>query len=489
MPPDGNRLGGETSPYLLQHADNPVHWRPWGAEALAEAKRRDWPILLSVGYAACHWCHVMAHESFEDADTAALMNRLFVNIKVDREERPDIDHLHERAARAGRAGRLAADDVPDAGRRAVLGRNLFAAGAALGPAVVPPGAAGVADAWRDKRQALLAQGAGARRPFDRVARAARRVRASCPDDTDARRDALLRADRSRQRRRRRRAEIPQRADLPLPLENEFFPQRRRALPRRRRAASLDALCAGGIYDHLGGGFARYSTDARVAGAAFREDALRQRADSRIARPRPRRGADAALRRAGARDLRLADARDARRRRLRFVAGRRFAGRGGPLLCLERRRDRCGARRRRGAVQGRLRRASGRQLGGPQRAAARDAAGRRGGRGAARVRPRAFVRDARDARQAGARRQNPRRLERAGDRGAGARRRRLRGARVSRRGARGVRFRRWDLARRRRPARSRLARRALRRGRHARRLRRHGARRVRACSRRRASRTI
>ena len=92
-----NRLGRETSPYLLQHKDNPVHWWAWGPEALAEAKRTGKPILLSVGYAACHWCHVMAHESFEDAATAAEMNELFVNIKVDREERPDIDAIYMRA--------------------------------------------------------------------------------------------------------------------------------------------------------------------------------------------------------------------------------------------------------------------------------------------------------------------------------------------------------------------------------------------------------
>src|SRR6202034_2481565 len=89
-----NRLARETSPYLLQHKDNPVDWWAWGPEALAEAKRTDKPILLSVRYAACHWCHVMAHESFEDDATAAVMNELFVNIKVDREERPDIDQIY-----------------------------------------------------------------------------------------------------------------------------------------------------------------------------------------------------------------------------------------------------------------------------------------------------------------------------------------------------------------------------------------------------------
>ena len=89
-----NRLAHETSPYLLQHKDNPVDWWPWGPEALAEAKQTHKPILLSVGYAACHWCHVMAHESFEDDATARVMNELFVNIKVDREERPDIDQIY-----------------------------------------------------------------------------------------------------------------------------------------------------------------------------------------------------------------------------------------------------------------------------------------------------------------------------------------------------------------------------------------------------------
>src|SRR5687767_13493969 len=90
-----NRLAAETSPYLLQHKHNPVDWRPWGPEALGEAKRAKKPILLSVGYAACHWCHVMAHESFEDPASAAVMNELFVNIKVDREERPDLDRIYQ----------------------------------------------------------------------------------------------------------------------------------------------------------------------------------------------------------------------------------------------------------------------------------------------------------------------------------------------------------------------------------------------------------
>src|SRR4051812_1855452 len=95
-----NLLGRETSPYLLQHAANPVHWRPWGNAALDEARAANKPIMVSIGYAACHWCHVMAHESFEDPDTAALMNNLFVNVKVDREERPDVDGIYMGAVTA-----------------------------------------------------------------------------------------------------------------------------------------------------------------------------------------------------------------------------------------------------------------------------------------------------------------------------------------------------------------------------------------------------
>src|SRR5688572_6195871 len=95
-----NRLAKETSPYLKQHMNNPVEWYPWGEEALSRARSEDKPILLSVGYSACHWCHVMEHESFENPETARLMNELFVNIKVDREERPDLDQIYQNVAQA-----------------------------------------------------------------------------------------------------------------------------------------------------------------------------------------------------------------------------------------------------------------------------------------------------------------------------------------------------------------------------------------------------
>ncbi|MFL6005433.1 MAG: thioredoxin domain-containing protein, partial [Gaiellaceae bacterium] len=154
-----NRLAQETSPYLLQHADNPVDWYAWGDEAFAKARAEDKPILLSIGYSACHWCHVMAHESFEDPRVAEVMNRLFVNIKVDREERPDLDQIYQSAHQmlAQRPGGwpltmfLAPDGAP------FFGGTYFPKEARYGL----PGFAGlcerIAEAWREKRPEISAQ--------------------------------------------------------------------------------------------------------------------------------------------------------------------------------------------------------------------------------------------------------------------------------------------------------------------------------------------
>ena len=129
-----NELANAASPYLLQHKDNPVHWRLWGPDALADAQSANKPILLSVGYAACHWCHVMAHESFEDPETAAVMNELFVNIKVDREERPDIDHIYMQALHAfGEQGGWPMTMFLTPKGRAFLGWHLFSERCALRP--------------------------------------------------------------------------------------------------------------------------------------------------------------------------------------------------------------------------------------------------------------------------------------------------------------------------------------------------------------------
>ena len=137
-----NRLAGETSPYLLQHKDNPVDWYSWGPEAMAAAALLDKPILLSVGYSACHWCHVMERESFEDAQIAALMNQLFVNIKVDREERAGCRFgLHGGGAGDDRPRGLADDGVPDAGGPAILRRDILSTRGPGRAAVFSAGAA------------------------------------------------------------------------------------------------------------------------------------------------------------------------------------------------------------------------------------------------------------------------------------------------------------------------------------------------------------
>ena len=254
-----NRLAGETSPYLLQHADNPVDWYPWGDEAFARARDEDRPILLSIGYAACHWCHVMEHESFEDDETAALMNERFVNVKVDREERPDVDaRLHGRRRRADRPRRLADDRLPHAGRRAVPRRDVLPARAAPRPPELPPGA-------RRRRRTRTASGA---------ARSSRQARA-LTDAVAASAGRDRRASRSTEELLARAelglrqgfdpvhggwgdgAEVPARADARVPA-----PARRPTTRSAMVRTTLDGMAAGGMYDLVGGGFHRYSVDAQ-----------------------------------------------------------------------------------------------------------------------------------------------------------------------------------------------------------------------------------
>src|SRR3954471_10089550 len=150
-----NRLAAATSPYLLQHADNPVDWREWGEEAFTEARERDVPVLVSVGYAACHWCHVMAHESFEDEDTAAQMNENFVCVKVDREERPDVDNVYMTATQAltGHGGwPMTVFTTPD-GRPFYCG-TYFPPRPAHGMPAFRQVLAAVTEAWRSRREEL-----------------------------------------------------------------------------------------------------------------------------------------------------------------------------------------------------------------------------------------------------------------------------------------------------------------------------------------------
>jgi uncharacterized protein YyaL (SSP411 family) len=251
-----NRLAGETSPYLLQHADNPVEWYPWGEEAFAKARDEDKPILLSVGYAACHWCHVMEHESFEDDDTATVMNERFVNIKVDREERPDVDSLYMDAvvALTGHGGWpmtvfLTPEGAP------FLGGTYYPPEPRHGLPSFKQVLAAVSDAYKDRRGDVAEQAAVL------VQAVSREVSPSADPLTES-----LLGQASRNLRALFDSEwggwggAPK---FPQPSVLEFLLRMHLrgdedALPMV--TATLDAMAAGGMYDLLGGGFHRYSVD-------------------------------------------------------------------------------------------------------------------------------------------------------------------------------------------------------------------------------------
>jgi uncharacterized protein len=258
--PNENRLAHETSPYLLQHKANPVDWWPWGPDALREAKQRNKPILLSIGYAACHWCHVMAHESFEDEQVAAVMNELFINIKVDREERPDIDQIYMAALHhLGEQGGwpltmfLTSDGEP------VWGGTYFPKTARYGRPGFVDVLREVARLFRDEpqridhnRNALMAALAAKSQPAGRVAIGAAEL--------DSAAVAIARAFDQANGGLGRAPKFPQCSMLEVLW---------RAGLRRREARffelvelTLEHMCQGGIYDHLGGGFSRYSVDEK-----------------------------------------------------------------------------------------------------------------------------------------------------------------------------------------------------------------------------------
>ncbi|WP_291299122.1 thioredoxin domain-containing protein [Elioraea sp.] len=261
FPPGGNRLSGETSPYLLQHADNPVHWRPWNEAALAEARTTGKPILLSVGYAACHWCHVMAHESFEDAETAALMNAHFVNIKVDREERPDIDAIYMHALHIlGEQGGWPLTMFLTPGAEPFWGGTYFPPEPRYGRPSFRQVLAGIARAYTEEGEKVARNAASIRDALAELGRARPAEGATIgPAHMDAARAALLRGLDQKEGGLQGAPKFPQPSLFRL-LWNEW----RRTGDAAARAAvtlTLRRMSQGGIYDHLGGGFARYSTDA------------------------------------------------------------------------------------------------------------------------------------------------------------------------------------------------------------------------------------
>jgi uncharacterized protein YyaL (SSP411 family) len=255
-----NRLAGETSPYLLQHANNPVDWYPWGSEALEEAAREDKPILLSIGYAACHWCHVMERESFEDEGTARVMNDHFVPIKVDREERPDLDSIYMDAVQSmtGQGGWpmtvfLAPDGTP------FYAGTYFPKEERHGIPSFTRVLEAVAEAWRDRREGIEEQGR-------RVAQSLERISALGESSEPLSEHVLVEAHAGlRQAFDGRWGGFGSAPKFPQPMTLEFLLRGHLrgyegALEMVER--TLERMAAGGMYDQLGGGFHRYSVDQR-----------------------------------------------------------------------------------------------------------------------------------------------------------------------------------------------------------------------------------
>ncbi|HEV3352369.1 MAG TPA: thioredoxin domain-containing protein [Acidimicrobiales bacterium] len=254
-----NRLADETSPYLRQHKDNPVDWYPWGDEAFERAKAADKPILLSVGYSACHWCHVMAHESFEDPAVAAVMNELFVNIKVDREERPDVDSIYMEAVQAltGHGGwPMTVFLTPD--KRPFYGGTYYPKEPRQGMPGFVELLDAINEAWNERRHEIDDQ-AG------RLTEALGQVSELAPSEHAVDRGVLdvavssLRSQFDPQWGGFGQApKFPQESSLELLLRAAAQGNRPDTLDMV--TVTLDAMASGGIYDHLGGGFARYSVD-------------------------------------------------------------------------------------------------------------------------------------------------------------------------------------------------------------------------------------
>ena len=258
-----NRLADEASPYLRQHADNPVDWYPWGEEALRAAREADKPILLSIGYAACHWCHVMAHESFEDPATAAQMNRDFINVKVDREERPDLDSIYMGAvvAMTGQGGwPMTVALKPDG--KPFFGGTYFPPTPRYGMPAFRQVLTSLADAWRDRRADVEGSAADVAAHLRQTTLAAALGGGGALDADllDQALNALLRSFDARLGGFGGAPKFPPSMTLEFLLH--ITAQRGDSMALHMAERTLEAMAHGGLYDQIGGGFARYSTDDR-----------------------------------------------------------------------------------------------------------------------------------------------------------------------------------------------------------------------------------
>jgi uncharacterized protein YyaL (SSP411 family) len=254
-----NRLAGETSPYLLQHAENPVDWYPWGPEALERARAEDRPILLSIGYSACHWCHVMAHESFEDAETAALMNRLFVNVKVDREERPDLDAVYMNAvvSMTGQGGwPMTVFLMPDG--RPFYGGTYFPPAPRMNMPAFQQVLAAVDDVWRTKRDDVTGMAEKLTGALGAAAQQAPSDDLLTDDLLTGALPALRYAFDTEWGGFGTAPKFPPSAALGFLLRLHARTGADDALAMAR--GTLDAMALGGMHDLVGGGFHRYAVD-------------------------------------------------------------------------------------------------------------------------------------------------------------------------------------------------------------------------------------
>jgi uncharacterized protein len=255
---DKNRLGEETSPYLLQHKDNPVHWRAWNAETLAAAKAADKPILLSVGYAACHWCHVMAHESFESPEIAARMNEGFVNIKVDREERPDLDAIYQNAlAMMGEQGGWPLTMFLTPAGEPFWGGTYFPPEPRWGRPGFPQVLASIGAAYRDKQDDIAKNVAALREGLQRLGRP-QPGDGIAPELFDQIAERLLREVDPLNGGIGTAPKFPQCGIFELLWR--AWKRTGRQPYREAVERTLTTISQGGIYDHLGGGYSRYATD-------------------------------------------------------------------------------------------------------------------------------------------------------------------------------------------------------------------------------------
>ncbi len=259
-----NRLAREASPYLLQHAHNPVDWFPWGAEALAEAKRRDVPILLSIGYSACHWCHVMERESFEDEAIAKLMNERFVNVKVDREERPDLDQIYQLVVQLmGRNGGWPLTVFLTPSQAPFFGGTYFPPQDRYGMPGFPKVLEAISDAYREKRDDIEGQAKELTEAIVRIGRGELEQGAAVapgPDLLERASRALIARFDTKHGGFGRQPKFPNTMPLEVMLRRGVLEGDGPAREAVRLA--LEEMRKGGIWDQLGGGFHRYSTDER-----------------------------------------------------------------------------------------------------------------------------------------------------------------------------------------------------------------------------------